>query len=58
VFFDFDNDRAAQKARFGGEFFPSHVREAMSGRMFREFFARDRNGREVGIVEVDLSTLP
>ena len=34
VFGKFDNRRAAQKAKFGGEFFPSNVRADSVGRTF------------------------
>jgi len=55
VFFDFDNGRAAQKARFGGEFFPAQLPEGDSGKTFLEFFQIDKNtGDPKGIVAVDL----
>jgi hypothetical protein len=47
IFFDFDNKRAAQKARFGGELFPA------TG--FKEFFQQDRDGNPKGIVAIDLT---
>ena len=55
VFFDFENQRAAQKARFGGEFFPAQLPEGESGKTFLEFFQTDKEmGSAKGIVAVDL----
>ena len=42
VLLDFSNDRAAQKAKYFGEFFPAQLPEGRSGRTFLEFFQRDR----------------
>ena len=56
VFFDFENQRTAQKVRFGGEFFPAQLPEGDSGRTFLEFFQIDKNtGDAKGIVGVDLT---
>jgi len=56
VFDDFDNGRAAQKARFGGEFFPSTVIEAGNGGTFAEFFQIDRfTGKKKGILAIALA---
>jgi len=53
VFFDFDNGRAAQKARFGAEFFPAQVPEGLTGKTFLEFFQVDKNtGQAKGIIEL------
>ena len=49
---DLSNHRAAQKARFGGEFLPNIV-EAASGRRFAQFFQSDRDGTLKGIVVID-----
>src|SRR3712207_1316326 len=55
VFFDFDNERAAQKARFGAEFFPAQVPEGLTGRTFLEFFQADKEtGGPKGIIELEL----
>ena len=55
VFLDFSNLRAAQKARFQGEFFPADIPEGLSGRMFLEFFQRDKEtGEPKGIVALDM----
>jgi hypothetical protein len=58
IFFDFDDSRASQKARFCGEFFPAQLPEGVSGRTFLEFFQTDRNtGNAKGIVVIDLRRL-
>jgi hypothetical protein len=57
VFDDFDNGRANQKARFGGEFFPSTVIETASGAAFADFFQIDRfTGMKKGILSIALAT--
>lgn len=42
---------------FAGDYFPAQGVEAVSGLTFLEFFQRTREGRPVGIVEIDLSTV-
>ena len=55
LFFDFANARAAQKAKFFGEFFPSSQPAEPAGRTFLEFFQVDKNtGNQKGIVALDL----
>jgi hypothetical protein len=55
VFFDFDDGRAAQKGRFGCEFFPAQVPEGVTGRAFLEFFQVDKQtGEPKGIIELKL----
>lgn len=55
VFFDFADGRAAQKARFGAEFFPAQLPEGITGRAFLEFFQVDRQtGASKGIIELRL----
>jgi hypothetical protein len=55
VFFDFADGRAAQKARFGAEFFPAQVPEGLTGRAFLDFFQVDRQtGEPKGIIELRL----
>jgi len=49
VFLDLTAGRAAQKSRFGGEFFPNII-EAGSGVVFAEFFQKDRDGSRKWIV--------
>lgn len=57
VFDDFDNGRANQKSRFGGEFFPSTVIAAEIGAAFPEFFQIDRfTGERKGILSISLIT--
>jgi hypothetical protein len=55
VFLIFENKRAAQKARFLGEFFPAQFSEGASGRTWLDFFQVDKNtGEAKGIVAIDL----
>ena len=59
VFLDFSDDRAAQKARYGGEFFPSSFAADAVGRTFLEFFQLERySGERKGIVLVELAGDP
>lgn len=51
---DLSDHRAAQKARFGGEFLPNVV-EGASGQQFAAFFQSDRDGTPKGIVVIDPS---
>lgn len=58
VFFDFSNQRAAQKRKYFGEMFPADTFEAGSGRTFLEFFQQDKQtGAPKGVVAIDLRTL-
>jgi hypothetical protein len=55
VFFDFADGRAAQKTRFGAEFFPAQTPEGVSGRTFLDFFQVDKQtGEPKGIIELIL----
>ena len=55
VLLDFSDDRAAQKAKFGGELFPAELPEGASGRRFLEFFQLDKaTGQAKGIVGIRL----
>lgn len=55
VFGQFDHLRAAQKARFLGEFFPSSYTANTVGKTFLEFFQIDRDtGNAKGIIALDL----
>lgn len=55
VFWDFSNGRAAQKERFGGEFFPAQLPEGATGRAFVEFFQVNKvTGGPKGIVAIRL----
>ncbi|WP_244539872.1 hypothetical protein [Methylobacterium sp. 13MFTsu3.1M2] len=56
VLLTFDNDRAAQKAKFKGEFFPSSVPADRAGTIFIEFFQVDRfTGAPKGLLAIDLT---
>jgi hypothetical protein len=48
----------AMKATFGVECFPHFLTEGASGLAFAEFFQQSRSGVAIGIVEIDLTTLP
>ena len=55
VFWDFSQGRAAQKRRFGGEFFPAQLPEGATGRAFVEFFQVNKlTGEPKGIVAIRL----
>jgi hypothetical protein len=43
---------------FGAEFFPIDFMEAESDLTFLDFFQQQRDGRVVGVVALDLETLP
>lgn len=59
VFLDFSDNRAAQRAKYGGEFFPSSARADQVGNTFLEFFQLERySGRRKGIVVVQLASDP
>lgn len=59
VFSDFSFQRAAQKAKFEGEFFPSSMVEKGSGRAFVDFMQVDRwTGNPKGILRVSLVNDP
>jgi hypothetical protein len=58
VFFDFNNHRQAQKAKFKGEYFPSTFPNKPS-QPFIEFFQIERfTGGRKGIVSIDLTKEP
>ena len=55
VFLDFSHTRAAQKARFLGEFFPADLPEGLTGKTFLEFFQTDKDtGASEGIGALNL----
>lgn len=59
VLLDFTDDRAAQKAKYFGEFFPAQGLEIDSGRLFLDFFQIDkRSGNPKGIVALDIGSVP
>lgn len=53
VLLDLSNRRMRQKARFGGELFPSVV-ETGSGLRFAEFFQNERDTSRKGIVVINI----
>jgi hypothetical protein len=56
---DFNNRRAAQKARYGGELFPAETAAEPAGTSFLDYFQRDRDtGQPKGIIAIDLGALP
>lgn len=52
----FEAERAAQKAKYGGELFPtnSQAAELSPYRQFLDFFQNDKDGHSKGIVAIDL----
>ena len=52
---DFSNHRARQKAKYGGELFPSTITESGSGQAFLDFLQTDKStGAPKGILALDL----
>lgn len=59
VLLSFENNRAAQKAKYLGELFPSTIPADRAGTIFIEFFQVDRfTGAPKGIVAIDLADEP
>jgi hypothetical protein len=58
VLLTFDHGRAAQKARFGGEFFIAESGADPHGTRFLEFFQHTREGTPKGIVALTLGVMP
>ncbi len=59
VLLTFENNRAAQKAKYHGELFPSTIVADQAGTIFVEFFQIDRfTGAPKGIVAIDLTSDP
>lgn len=58
VLLDFNDGRAAQKARFGGELFPAEWDADEDGTVFLDYFQRDRRGGPKGILAIDLNDVP
>jgi hypothetical protein len=59
VLLTFDRGRAAQKAKYLGELFPTQFREGGSGTTFLEFFQIDKEtGDSKGIIVIELQELP
>jgi uncharacterized protein DUF6932 len=58
VLLTFDQGRAAQKAKYRGEFYPAQLTEGGSGATFLEFFQTDREtGAAKGIIALDVQDL-
>lgn len=56
---DFSDERAAQKTRYGGEFFLAQWSAHPDGTTFLEYFQYDNVAkRPKGIIAVDLAGLP
>jgi hypothetical protein len=54
ILLKFDAKRAAQKAVYGGEFFPAGWPANSAGTPFLEFFQIDRDGNPKGIIAINL----
>ena len=55
---DFSDGRAAQKAKYHGELFPSSAIADCVGNTFLSFFQTDKDsGDAKGIIEIDLESL-
>lgn len=58
VMLEFDRGRAAQKAKYRGEFFPASWVARMRGDVFLDFFQTDREtGQRKGIIALDLGDM-
>lgn len=58
VFLDFKNKRAAQKAKYLGEFFPAQFTEGCSNSAFVDFFQINKDtGLQKGIIAIHLKAL-
>lgn len=59
VLLKFDNRRAAQKAKYGGELFPADRVADLAGSTFLSFFQKDKDtGSSKGIIRIDLGSFP
>jgi len=58
VLLRFENQRAMQKLKFGGELFPSNAKADQAGTRFLQFFQIDKyTGASKGILAIDLGGL-
>ena len=55
---DFSNRRAAQKAKYGCEFFEAEAEAVPDGTLYLEFFQMTQDGSRKGIVALNLEALP
>jgi hypothetical protein len=59
VLLDFKQQRAAQKAKYGGELFIANAAASPAGTAFLDFFQTDKTtGDPKGIIAIDLGGLP
>ncbi len=58
VLLEFDNARAAQKRKFGCEFFVATWEATLNGEPFLWFFQQGRDGKPKGILKLKLKELP
>ena len=57
VLLEFAHKRAAQKAKYRGEFFLADAQADPAGTRFIDFFQRDKDGNAKGIIAIDLKDL-
>ncbi len=55
---DFSNRRAAQKAKYGCEFFEAEAEAIPDGTLYLDFFQLTKEGNRKGIVALNLEDLP
>jgi hypothetical protein len=55
---DFSNRRAAQKQKYGGEFFEAEAEAVPDGTLYLDFFQMTKDGKRKGIIRLKLSELP
>ncbi len=55
---DFSNRRAAQKAKYRGEFFEAEAEAIPDGTLYIDFFQMTKDGKRKGIIAIELSNLP
>lgn len=59
ILLTFDQDRFAQKTKYGGELFPAQfIADRRTGRRYLEFFQQDKDGHAKGVVVINLGGLP
>lgn len=55
---DFSNRRAAQKAKYSGEFFEAEAEAIPDGTLYIDFFQMTKDSKRKGILAIELSNLP
>ena len=55
---DFSNRRAAQKAKYGCEFFEAEAEAIPDGTLYLDFFQMTKDGNRKGILALELKDLP